>query len=160
VLTHVEQAMPGRTATIAIGPVAEEPTEYAAAFRVARGAARLRRAAQPGGLVDVRGLGLAALLLEDGTPDALRRFAQHLLRPVVAHDARRGGDLLPTLRAWLGSGCSTPATAQAMVVHPNTVGYRLARIEKLTGRSLRRVDTRLDLQMALTVRDIVHLGGP
>ncbi|WP_372828742.1 helix-turn-helix domain-containing protein [Pantoea sp. Ft+CA_17] len=40
------------------------------------------------------------------------------------------------------------------------MGYRLARIEKLTGRNLRRVDTRLDLQMALTVRDIVQLARP
>jgi DNA-binding PucR family transcriptional regulator len=37
------------------------------------------------------------------------------------------------------------------------VGYRLASIEKLTGRSLRRSDTRLDLQLALTVRDIVRV---
>jgi DNA-binding PucR family transcriptional regulator len=62
------------------------------------------------------------------------------------------------LRAWLAAGCSTLATAQALMVHPNTVGYRLARIEELTGRSLRRVDVRSDLQLALTVRDIVHLA--
>ena len=158
VLDRLAPALPGRTCTIAVGPVAGGLTDHAAAYRVARGAARLRRATRPGGLVDVRDLGLAALLLENGTPDALRRFAQGLLRPVVAHDVRRGGDLLPTLRAWLAAGCSTPATAQALIVHPNTVGYRLARIEELTGRSLRRVDVRSDLQLALTVRDIVHLA--
>ncbi len=160
VLGNVEQAVPGRTATIAVGPVADGLADHAAAYRVARGALRLRRAVRPGGLVDVRDLGLASLLLEDGTPEALRRFAKNLLRPVAAYDARRGGDLLLTLRAWLAAGCSTPATARALVIHPNTVGYRLASIEKLTGRSLRRVDTRLDLQLALTVRDIIHLQQP
>jgi sugar diacid utilization regulator/GAF domain-containing protein len=157
VVAHLEHVLPDHTPTIAVGPVAGGLAEHAAAYRVAHGALTLRRAAQPGGLVDVRDLGLAALLLENGTPDTLRRFARNLLRPVVANDTLRGGDLLPTLRAWLAEGCSTQATAQTLVVHPNTVSYRLARIEQLTGRSLRKVDTRLDLQLALTVRDIVRL---
>ncbi|MBA3907070.1 MAG: helix-turn-helix domain-containing protein [Pseudonocardiales bacterium] len=157
VIGHLEQVLHGRIPTIAVGPVAGGLAEHAAAYRVARGALMLRRATQPGGLVDVRELGLAALLLENGTPETLRRFARNLLKPLVANDALRSGDLLPTLRAWLAEGCSTRAAARTLVVHPNTVSYRLARIEQLTGRSLRRVDTRLDLQLALTVRDIVRL---
>ncbi|MEK6441470.1 PucR family transcriptional regulator [Pseudonocardia sp. T1-2H] len=159
IIAQIEHALPERTATIAVGPVAVGLTDHGPAYRVARGAVRLRSAARPGGLVDVRDLGLAALLLEDGTPDALRRFARNLLRPVVAHDVRRGGDLLSTLRVWLAADCSASATARTLVVHPNTVAYRLASIEKLTGRSLRRSDTRLDLQLALTVRDIVRIEG-
>ena len=159
ILAHIEHALPDRTVTLAVGPTASAPEDYAAAYRVARGAARLRVATRPGGLVEVRDLGLTALLLENGTPDALRRFAQGMLRPVAAHEARRGGDLLATLRTWLNAGCSTPAAAEVLVVHPNTVGYRLARIEQLTGRSLRRPDARLDLQLALTVRDIIRLDG-
>lgn len=158
---QAEQAAGSRCAvTLVAGPTAHEPEDYATAHRVARGAARLRRATRPGGLVDVRRLGLPALLLETGAPEALRRFAQSLLRPLAVHDARRGADLLPTLRAWLRTGCSTAATAEELVVHPNTVGYRLGRIEQLTGRSLRGVDTRLELQLALAVRDIVRLDAP
>jgi sugar diacid utilization regulator/GAF domain-containing protein len=144
--------------TLVAGPVAGELADYATAHRVARGAARLRRATRPGGLVDIRGLGLSALLLETGAPDALRRFAESLLGPLAVHDERRGGDLVATLRVWLSTGCSTAATAERLVVHPNTVGYRLRRIEQLSGRNLRGVDTRLELQLALTVRDIVVLG--
>lgn len=153
---HVEQALPGRTATVAVGPIVDGLTDHAAAYRVARGAIQLRRAARPGGVLDVRDLGMAALLLENGTPDTLRRFARGLLRPLALHDARRGGVLLPTLRAWLAGGCSTRAAARELVVHPNTVGYRIARIQELTGRDLGRVDTRADLQLALRVRDILQ----
>jgi DNA-binding PucR family transcriptional regulator len=98
--------------------------------------------------------------LETGTPEALQRFADRMLDPVVAHDDRRGGDLVATLRLWLTVGCSTPEAAAALVVHPNTIGYRLARIEQLTGRSLRQPQTRLELQLALTVRDVVQSGDP
>lgn len=153
----VDQAVPGLVVATAVGgfpTVAELPT----VFRVARGAARLRRAHRRGGVVDVRDLGLSALMLETGPPDTLRRFAQDLLHPVVAHDAHRGGDLLPTLRAWLERGFSVQATAAALVVHPNTVTYRLGRVEQLTGRELRLPDVRLELQLALTVHDIIWLA--
>ena len=148
------------TVTLVAGPVARDPAGYASAFRVARGAAALRRASGRGGFVDVGRLGLSALLLETGTPDALRRFAATVLQDVEAHEERYGGDLLATLRAWLSGGCSTAGAADALVVHRNTVTYRLGRIEQLTGRTLRDSRVRLELQLALTIREIVQLGAP
>ena len=148
---------PRGTVTVVAGPVARDLADYATAFRVAKGAAALRRASSPGGFVDVRRLGLSALLLETGAPDALRRFAATTLRRVEAHEERHGGDLLRTLQAWLAAGCSTAATAEALVVHRNTVSYRLGRIEQLTRRSLRDNGVRLELQLALMIRDIVRV---
>ena len=148
---------PRGTVTVAAGPVARDLADYATAFRVARGAAAVRRATSPGGFVDVRRLGLSALLLETGAPDALRRFAATVLRRVEAHEERHGGDLLRTVQAWLTAGCSTAATAEALVVHRNTVSYRLGRIEQLTRRSLRDNGVRLELQLALMIRDIVRV---
>ena len=142
--------------TLVAGPVASDPAGYATAFRVARGAAALRRASGRGGFVDVGRLGLSALLLETGTPGSLRRFAADVLHAVEEHEARYGGDLLATLRAWLSAGCSTAAAADSLVVHRNTVTYRLARIEQLTGRSLRDSRVRLELELALTIREIVQ----
>jgi sugar diacid utilization regulator len=157
---HAQRAAGQRCrVTLVAGPSACELADYATAHRVTRGAARLRHATQPGGLVDIRGLGLSALLLETGAPDALHRFAQSVLRPLAAQDARRGSDLVPTLRVWLRTGCSTAATAEELVVHRNTIGYRLGRIEQLTGRSLRGVDSRLELQLALTVWDVIGLDA-
>ena len=159
VLAKAGQAVgPQGMVTMVAGPVARDPADYGTAFRVARGAAALRRASGRGGFVDVGRLGLSALLLETGTPDALRRFAATVLQDVEAHEERCGGDLLATLRAWLSAGCSTAAAADALVVHRNTVTYRLGRIEQLTGRMLRDSSVRLELQLALTIREIVRLG--
>ncbi|HVT71075.1 MAG TPA: helix-turn-helix domain-containing protein [Trebonia sp.] len=155
ILARADQAAGTRApVTMAAGPVVRDLAGYPAAFRVARGAAALRQASGRGGFVDVRTLGLSALLLETGTPDSLRRFAAAVLQQVEAHEERYGGGLLSTLRAWLAAGCSTAAAADALVVHRNTVMYRLARIEQLTGRSLRDAGVRLELQLALTIRDI------
>ena len=45
-------------------------------------------------------------------------------------------------------------TAAALVVHPNTVAYRLAKVERLAGRSLRRPDVRMELHLAVTVHEL------
>jgi len=159
ILGKVAQAAGGRaTLTMVAGPVARDLADYATAFRVARGAAALRHATDQGGFVDVGRLGLSALLLETGAPDALRRFAAAALREIEAHEERHGGDLIATLRAWLTAGCSTAAAAEALVVHRNTVTYRLGRVEQLTGRSLQDSAVRLELQLALTIREVVRLG--
>src|SRR6266700_4164321 len=161
ILAKADQAAGARgRLTLVAGPVARDPAGYATAFRVARGAAALRRASGRGGFVDVGRLGLSALLLETGTPDALRRFAADVLHAVAEHEERHGGDLLATLRAWLSAGCSTAAAADALVVHRNTVTYRLGRIEQLTGRGLRDSRVRLELELALTIREIVQAETP
>jgi DNA-binding PucR family transcriptional regulator len=46
--------------------------------------------------------------------------------------------LFATFRVWQENDASVAATAEALVCHPNTVRYRLRRIEKRTGRSLSR----------------------
>ena len=161
ILAKADQAVGARgMVTLVAGPVARDPAGYATAFRVARGAAALRCASGRGGFVDAGRLGLSALLLETGTPGSLRRFAADVLHAVEEHEARYGGDLLATLRAWLSAGCSTAAAAGALVVHRNTVTYRLARIEQLAGRSLRDSRVRLELELALTIREIVQADAP
>src|SRR5437588_4659443 len=161
ILAKADQAVgPRGRLTLVAGPVARDAAGYATAFRVARGAAALRRASGRGGFVDVGRLGLSALLLETGTPEALRRFAADVLHTVAEHEERHGGDLLATLRAWLSVGCSTAAAAGALVVHRNTVTYRLGRIEQPTGRSLRDSRVRLELELALTIRELARAGPP
>lgn len=161
VLAKAAQAAGGHVVvTMVAGPVAWEVSGYATAYRVARGALALHlTGGLAGGFVDAGALGLSALLLEIGTPDALRRFSARLLEPLEAHEQRHGGDLIATLGAWLAAGCSTAAAAQELVVHRNTVTYRLGRVEQLTGRRLADSSTRLELQMALMIRGIATLGS-
>ena len=162
VLAKTDQAMGGHAiVTMVAGPAAREVAGYATAYRVARGALALYLTSgdPAGGFVDAGALGLSALLLEIGTPDALRRFSAGLLEPLEAHEQRHGGDLIATLGAWLAAGCSTAAAAQGLVVHRNTVTYRLGRVEQLTGRRLADSSTRLELQMALMIRDIARIGS-
>ncbi len=59
--------------------------------------------------------------------------------------------LAETLRAYLDSFGDIGAAAQALHVHPNTVRYRVRRIEQLVSASLADPDVRLLLSLGLRV---------
>jgi hypothetical protein len=147
-----------RVVTVLGPPVTD--TGFGAAFSVAAGAARLCPAEGTGRVLDLRELGLAAHLLRVGTAAELRSFVDALVGPLEEHDDRRRASLCTTLRAWLAAGCSIPAAAKALTLHPNTVTYRLGRAEQLLGRDLRTMATRMELQLAFTVRDIERAAAP
>ncbi|MCD2191863.1 substrate-binding domain-containing protein [Actinomycetospora endophytica] len=155
-LTRLGRTAPPHAPVVVLAPEAESPTDYAGAYRIARGVARLRLATNsvvP--FVDARRLGVAALLLGEDLPSPrLAQFAEGLLAPLERAGAVRQGELVATLRAWLEHGCSAATTADALTVHPNTVTYRLNRLEKLLGLDLRSFENRLNLQLALTVVDV------
>ena len=128
--------------------------DFADAFSVAAAAVELCPDEGTDGVLDLRQLGLAAYLLRTGTTEALLSFVDTLVRPLEEHDARRKSQLCDTVRTWLDVGASVPAAAKALIVHPNTVAYRLNRAEQLLGRDLRATATRMELQLAFTVRDV------
>jgi sugar diacid utilization regulator len=86
------------------------------------------------------------------SPDADRLLGE-LLRPVSAYDDDRGADLLATLRAYIAHGFSPTRSAQELIVHPNTVLYRLKRIAALTGRDPQDPDDLMVLALALKHHD-------
>lgn len=76
-----------------------------------------------------------------------------LLRDRYIAPLRTSGDFgdqaIAAVRSYLAHECSIPRTAEALFVHVNTLRYRLARFEELTGRSLRSTDTLVELSLAL-----------
>jgi DNA-binding PucR family transcriptional regulator len=92
-------------------------------------------------------LGFAGLVLGDRAD--LDRYLERVLGPLSAYDDRRGSDLIGTLTAWFAAGGSPRRAADALHVHPNTVGQRLARIATLLGPLWQEPDQALELQLAL-----------
>ena len=87
----------------------------------------------------------------DHAPRAVRlaRIAmQNLAGPGVGQ-FDDSASLLATVEAWLDGGGSATAAGQALFCHPNTVRYRLRRVEELTGRSLDLPRAAAELTVAL-----------
>lgn len=154
---HLDEHFAQGPVVVALTPRIEQLGDYAGNYDVGMRTTRLRGSAGGSGVIDLRHLPLTSLLLLNSVvPDQLRRFAETLITPLVSHDERRETDLLITLRTWLAEGFSTTATATTLVVHTNTVGYRISKIQAILGRDLRHSDVRLELQLALHVWDILR----
>lgn len=81
--------------------------------------------------------------------DAVRAFAEGLLRALREHDATGRGDLVASLRAWLSRHGQWDAAAADLGVHRHTLRYRMRRVEEILGRSLDDPDVRMELWLAL-----------
>lgn len=98
------------------------------------------------------GLSVAALLALD--LEETRRWVHETLGP-LARDDEQHGRLRDTLMLFFQHGSSYTATAEALVMHKNSVKYRVASAEKVLGRPLS--DDRQAVELALTA---CHWLGP
>ncbi|MET8077262.1 PucR family transcriptional regulator [Streptomyces sp. NPDC005303] len=143
-----EQAGAGDEGELVVGVSAPTgPIAAAAAYKQAEQALSVARRR---GRVYVEHEQLAAgsvlPLLAD---DAVRAFADGLLRPLYEHDATGRGDLVASLRAWLSRHGQWDAAAADLGVHRHTLRYRMRRVEEILGRSLDDPDVRMELWLAL-----------
>ena len=77
---------------------------------------------------------LAALMVIE--PSEGRRLAEQVLGSVLRLPPQDRGTLLDTLNAYIDQEGSAEHAAEVLFCHPNTVRYRLRRLQELTGRSL------------------------
>ncbi|MFJ9405494.1 PucR family transcriptional regulator [Streptomyces sp. NPDC101393] len=143
------RAEAGRTGTgLAVGMSAPTgPTAAANAYRQAEQALSVARR-RGRALVEHEDVAAGSVLplLAD---DAVRAFADGLLRSLRDHDATGRGDLVASLRAWLSRHGQWDAAAADLGVHRHTLRYRMRRVEEILGRSLDDADVRMELWLAL-----------
>jgi GAF domain-containing protein len=142
--------------SVGLGPPCHKITEYGDAYRLAAGALDLvQRAGQRDRVVALADLGIYRLLLQVKRPEELIDFMHGVLRPLYDYDGRRDTTLVETLRAFLRNGFSAAATAEALIVHPNTISYRLRRIEELLGVDCHDPEALLRFQFAFLIEGVL-----
>jgi putative transposase len=119
-------------ALIGVGP----PTQLAGLQRSFRYATRAVEAGSAFGLIGVYsldGLAVQSAIIHDD--DVAHCLSERYLRPVGALGPF-GELLLKTVHTYLRSGMRAESTARELIVHRNTLGYRLRKFEELTGADL------------------------
>ncbi|WP_030240153.1 helix-turn-helix domain-containing protein [Streptomyces sp. NRRL S-350] len=120
---------------------------YAEGLRCARALRVLGRAGEG---ASARALGFLGVLLGDGHD--VDGFVGATLGPLLAYDARRGTELVRTLRAYFDCGGSLTRAKDELHVHVNTVVQRLDRVEALLGPDWNHPDRSLELRLALRLQ--------
>lgn len=106
-------------------------------------------------VADFQTLGTYRLLLTLQEPDALRAFADSVLASLDRYDQEHGGELIPSLRAFLDHNARWEAAAGELFVHRHTLRYRMRKAEELTGRDLSTPHDRMEFWLAIRARDLL-----
>lgn len=147
----LERQLAEVTVSAAIGDRCTEPAQYAPSVLLAQraldAAAKLGRRNE---LMEARDLGIYQLIISAASPEELREFARHTLRPLLDLGSQ-GSELVATLRTYVDAGFNQRETARRAFLHVNTVANRLKRVEQLLGIDLREPQALLDIAFALQV---------
>ena len=79
----------------------------------------------------------------------LERMSHRILRELEQPDHR---ELLDTLVCYIANDCNAKSTAAELFLHVNSMHYRLSKIERLLGRSLKDREDLFDVMLALKMR--------
>jgi DNA-binding PucR family transcriptional regulator len=82
-----------------------------------------------------------------GDGHARHQLVSRVYQPLLQQDAV----LLHTASAFVDAGCSVERSARVLIVHPNTVRYRLRRVEELTGLAPSDPRDAYTLRVAITL---------
>ncbi|HYM96724.1 MAG TPA: GAF domain-containing protein [Candidatus Sulfotelmatobacter sp.] len=146
------------TGSVGIGNLANGVGELARSHVEARQALRLtRRAGGRGRVASYRSLGAFRLLLEIQSPEALRRFVDEVLGPLLRYAQSRDTPLLETLEALAAARWIRRAASRQLGIHINSMTYRVERIENLTGLQLDDPETRVAISIALRARAMLGM---
>jgi sugar diacid utilization regulator len=158
VLAGAAPVMKPGSGSVGVGNLANSVAELARSHLEARQALRLtRRAGGRGRVTSYRSLGAFRLLLEVQSPDALRRFVDELLGPLLRYAESRDTPLLETLDALSGSRWVRRAASRQLGIHINSMTYRVERIQALTGLQLDDPETRVAISIALRARAMLGM---
>ncbi len=154
---HVLTDQPDRPHLAALGRVVGSSGHILAPGRLPDAAQEARwalGAAEAEGKALVRYGDETALLLPRSAAEA-RALVSRILGPLITHDAEHGTDYVSTLRAVLGRDRSWQLAAADLHIHKQTLGYRMRKIEQLTGRGLTRTEHVAEWWFALRAHDLL-----
>lgn len=97
-------------------------------------------------------------LLVPRTPTEAQALVTRILGGLIVHDAAHGTDYMNTLRAILRHNRSWQLAAAELHIHKQTLGYRIRKIEQLSGRGLTRTEDLAEWWFALRAHDLLEGG--
>jgi sugar diacid utilization regulator len=158
-LARLSELFPGAKVVIGIGGACTDPEEIAGSYdqahRTTQTLWRLRRTGVVSAFED---LGIHRLLLQVPDLGELRAFAREVLGKLSEHEHEHKSEYLATLACYFRENNSPQRASRLLHVHPNTVAYRIKRIEEITGLRLDNYRDRLIAQVALEILDALPEG--
>ena|SRR5271165_3270920 len=153
-LARLAELFPAAKVVIGIGGTCRDPRDVARSYAQAeRTTQTLQRLGRSGAVSAFGDLGILRLLLQVPDLAELRSFAADVLGKLSMHEHEHKSEYLTTLACYFRENNSPQRASRILHVHPNTVAYRVKRIEEITGLRLDNYTDRLIAQVALEILD-------
>ncbi|MCC6805216.1 MAG: helix-turn-helix domain-containing protein, partial [Anaerolineae bacterium] len=155
---EIQRQYPGAKVGIGLGQAAHDISTWRSSYRDAVQALDLAMRLQTDTPLYIGDLGVYQLILSLSDREKLLSFCDRTLGPLLDYDMRQHADLIKTLEAFFTCHGNLSQTADMLIVHRNTLLYRMNRINEIAQIDLNRPETRLALHLALTVRRLLTLN--
>lgn len=155
---EIQRQYPGAKVAIGIGQPAREVASWRGSYRDATQALDLAKRLQTDTPLYIGDLGVYQLILSLSDREKLITFYEKTLGPLLDYDMRQHADLIKTLEAFFTCHGNLSQTAEMLIVHRNTLLYRMNRINEIAQVDLERPEIRLALHLALTIRRLLALN--
>lgn len=155
---EINRQYPNNHIAIGLGQPARDISAWRTSYRDAVQAMELAVRLQTDTPLYIGDLGVYQLILSLSDREKLTDFCQRILGKLVEYDMRQNADLIKTLEAFFQCHGNLSQTAEALIVHRNTLLYRMNRINEIAEIDLNRPETRLALHLALTIRRLLALN--
>ncbi|MFC4941927.1 PucR family transcriptional regulator [Pseudonocardia sp. GCM10023141] len=139
----------GGRARVGVGERCDRIVEFPRSYRQAKLALRLPAGAEwDDRAIRFDDLGVYRLLVGIEDLDEVARYVRHWIGDLLDYDEQRRSELVRTLTLYLERGGKYDQTAESLIVHRNTLKYRLQRIRQISGHDLSDPETCFNLQLA------------
>ncbi|MBL8116096.1 MAG: helix-turn-helix domain-containing protein [Anaerolineae bacterium] len=155
---EVQRQYPSSRVAVGLGQAARDITAWRNSYRDAVQALELAARLHTDTPLYIGDLGVYQLILSLSDREKLIAFCQRTLGTLEEYDHRQNADLIKTLEAFFACHGNLSQTAETLIVHRNTLLYRMNRINEIAQIDLERPEIRLALHLALTIRRLLAMN--
>lgn len=156
--SEIQRQYPQNKVAVGLGQAARDISAWRTSYRDAVQALELAVRLQTDVPLYIGDLGVYQLILSLSDREKLLSFTERTLGTLLDYDMRQHADLIKTLEAFFTCHGNLSQTAEMLIVHRNTLLYRMNRINEIAEIDLNRPETRLALHLALTIRRLLTLN--
>jgi purine catabolism regulator len=156
--SEVQRQYPGSRIAVGLGQAARDIGSWRNSYRDAVQALELATRLHTDTPLYIGDLGVYQLILSLSDREKLMAFCDRTLGSLLEYDLRQHADLIKTLEAFFACHGNLSQTAETLIVHRNTLLYRMNRINEIAQIDLNRPEIRLALHLALTIRRLLALN--
>lgn len=99
-------------------------------------------------------LGIYKILLSVKDKHVLNEFTVNILGSLKEYDRNNSTDYYEFVKTFIDNDGSIQKTADELFVHRNTINYKIAKIKKITGMDITKLETMLLIKLSIEIENI------